>query len=127
MARGSILVIDDEADILEMIELGLSGEGYAVQLANGGTHALSLIAERPPDLVICDIKMPGLDGIATISRLREVDPSLPAIVLTGYLSPHTLEECDKLGRIQVLRKPFVFRELSTLVETSLRLGRAKTR
>lgn len=127
MARGFILVIDDEADILEMIELGLSREGYAVQLAHGGAHALSLIAEQLPDLVICDIKMPGLDGIATLTRMREIDPSVPAIVLTGYLSPHTLEECEKLGRIQVLRKPFVFRELATLVETSLRLGRAKAR
>lgn len=126
MDRGNILVIDDDADILEMIDLGLSGEGYAVRLANGGTLALSLMAELRPDLVICDIKMPGLDGIATISRLRDIEPSLPAIVLSGFLSPETLEECDRLGRIQTLRKPFVFRELSILVETSLRPGRVGT-
>ena len=120
MSRATILVVDDEIDILEMIEVGLAAQGYAVVLANSGEDAMAVFETRQADLVICDIKMPGVDGIATIRRLRELDPQLPAIVLTGYLSPHTLDECNELGAVQLIRKPFVFSELSSLVETSLR-------
>jgi DNA-binding response OmpR family regulator len=120
VSRATILVVDDEIDILEMIEVGLAAQGYGLVLANSGEDALAAFDTQRADLVICDIKMPGLDGITTIRRLREQDPQLPAIVLTGYLSPHTIDECNELGAVQLIRKPFVFSELSTLVETSLR-------
>jgi len=55
---GTILVVDDEVDILEMIEVGLAGEGYALLLANGGLHALTMFDADSVDLVICDISMP---------------------------------------------------------------------
>jgi DNA-binding response OmpR family regulator len=117
--RATILVVDDEPDILEMIEMGLAAEGYALVLADGGMRALSLFDARRADLVICDIKMPGLDGISTITRLREQDPHLPVIVLTGFVTPDTAEQCSQLG-VHLIRKPFAFSELSRLVSTSLR-------
>lgn len=122
-ATGTILVVDDEIDILEMIEVGLAGEGYDLILANGGARALSIFDPDSVDLVICDIKMPGLDGIAMLAQLRQQDPGLPAIVLTGYLSADTIEQCSQLGGIQLIRKPFAFKELSGLVATSLQRGR----
>lgn len=122
--RGKILVVDDELDILEMIELGLTGEGYDLLLAQGGAHALDVFDADEVDLVICDIKMPGLDGISTITRLRQQAPELPAIVLTGYLSPDTIEQCSELGGVQMIRKPFAFSELSSLVASSLKRGRS---
>ncbi len=122
--RGTILVVDDEVDILEMIEVGLAGEGYDLLLARGGAHALDMFDADAVDLVICDIKMPGLDGISTITRLRQQAPALPAIVLTGYLSPDTIEQCSELGGVQMIRKPFAFSELSSLVASSLKRGRS---
>lgn len=122
--RGKILVVDDELDILEMIELGLTGEGYDLLLAQGGARALDVFDADEVDLVICDIKMPGLDGISTITRLRQRAPALPAIVLTGYLSPDTIEQCSELGGVQMIRKPFAFSELSSLVASSLKRGRS---
>jgi len=124
---GTILVVDDEVDILEMIEVGLAGEGYALLLANGGLHALTMFDADSVDLVICDISMPGLDGISTLARLREQAPALPAIVVSGYLSPDTIEQCIQLGGVQLIRKPFSFSELSTLVATSLQRGRTRPR
>jgi len=124
---GTILVVDDEVDILEMIEVGLAGEGYALLLANGGLHALTMFDADSVDLVICDISMPGLDGISTLARLREQAPALPAIVVSGYLSPDTIEQCIQLGGVQLIRKPFAFSELSTLVATSLQRGRTRPR
>lgn len=128
MAEGAtILVVDDEVDILEMIEVGLAAEGYALLLANGGDRALALFDERHVDLVICDIKMPGLNGITTITRLREQNPHVPVIVLTGYLSPDTIEQCEQITGVSLVRKPFAFRELSLLVATSLQRARTRRR
>ena len=126
-SRSTILVVDDEPDILATIEGGLEPEGYELLFARNGEQALAVFDERRADLVICDLKMPGLDGIAMLVELRERDPKLPAILLTGYLAPDTIEECTRLGGVQLIRKPFVFSELLTLVATSLRLGGAKLR
>ena len=119
-ARGTILVVDDEIDVLEMIELGLRSAGYQMLTADSGERAIEIFGQQKADLVICDIKMPKMNGIATISRLREQDPGLPVVVLTGYLGPQTIEECEQLGGVEVVRKPFLFRELSKAVKVALR-------
>lgn len=119
-ARGTILVVDDEVDVLEMIELGLRSAGYQMLTADSGERAIEIFGQQPADLVICDIKMPKMNGIATITRLREQDPGLPVVVLTGYLGPQTIEECEQLGGVEVVRKPFLFRELSKAVKVALR-------
>src|SRR5215470_16769301 len=98
----TILVVDDEVDVLEMIEMGLRSAGYEVLLADSGELAIEIFERQRPDLVICDIRMPGMDGITTITRLREQDPRLPVVVLTGHLTDTTVEPCDQLGGINVL-------------------------
>ena len=118
--RGTILVVDDEIDVLEMIELGLRSAGYQMLTADSGERAIEIFEQQRPDLVICDIKMPKMNGITTIARLREHDPGLPVVVLTGYLGPQTIEECEQLGGVELLRKPFLFRELSKAVKVALR-------
>jgi CheY-like chemotaxis protein len=118
--RGTILVVDDEIDVLEMIELGLRSAGYEMLTADSGERAIEIFGQQRPDLVICDIKMPKMNGITTIARLREQDPGLPVVVLTGYLGPQTIEECEQLGGVELLRKPFLFRELSKAVKVALR-------
>jgi CheY-like chemotaxis protein len=118
--RGTILVVDDEIDVLEMIELGLRSAGYQMLTADSGERAIEIFGQQRPDLVICDIKMPKMNGITTIARLREQDPGLPVVVLTGYLGPQTIEECEQLGGVELLRKPFLFRELSKAVKVALR-------
>ncbi|TMQ03211.1 MAG: response regulator [Deltaproteobacteria bacterium] len=120
MAERTILVVDDEVDVLEMIETGLRAAGYRIYLADSGERAIELFERHPADLVICDIRMPGMDGITVITRLREHDPDLPVVVLTGHLTDNTVEQCDQLGGINVLGKPFLFRELSKAVQVGLR-------
>ena len=87
-------------------------------------RAIQLFDHRRADLVICDIRMPGMSGIATIQQLRERDPKLPIIVVTGFLGPDILEQCAELGGIDLVRKPFVFQELSNAVESALQRARA---
>jgi CheY-like chemotaxis protein len=120
--RGTILVVDDEVDVLEMIELGLRSAGYHMLTADSGERAIEVFGQHRADLVICDIKMPRMNGITTIARLREQAPELPIVVLTGYLTPHTIEQCEQLGGVELLRKPFLFRELSKAVKVALKRG-----
>src|ERR1043165_9850836 len=121
-ARGTILVVDEEVDVLEMIELGLRSAGCNLLTADSGERAIELFEQHPADLVICDLKMPRMNGIATISRLREQAPGLPIVMLTGYLTPQTIEQCTELGGVELLRKPFLFRELSKAVKVALKRG-----
>ena len=118
--RSTILVVDDEHDVLEMIEVGLGLDGYRVLLAESGEKAVEVAARNQVDLVISDLKMPGMNGVETISRLRELVPHVPVIVVTGYLAPSTIEQCMELGQVKLLRKPFPFNKLSHAVRAALR-------
>ncbi|HEX7941066.1 MAG TPA: response regulator [Gemmatimonadaceae bacterium] len=120
--RGTILVVDDEIDVLEMIELGRRAAGSHLRTVDSGERAIELFEQHRADLVICDLKMPRMNGITTISRLREQAPGLPIVMLTGYLEPQIIEQCTELGGVEMLRKPFLFRELSKAVKVALKRG-----
>ncbi|HTE55031.1 MAG TPA: response regulator [Kofleriaceae bacterium] len=117
--RGTILVVDDEVDVLEMIEVGLGLDGYRVLLADSGEKAIEVITRSRVDLVISDLRMPGMNGVQTIARLREKAPRVPVIVVTGYLAPGTLDDCMALGGVNLLRKPFRFKNLTRAVQAAL--------
>lgn len=79
-----ILVVDDEEYIRELYRDELLEEGYEVELAEDGYEALSKMETSPPDLVTLDVKMPGLDGIEVLRRIREKDESIPVLLLTAF-------------------------------------------
>lgn len=121
MRTGTILVVDDESDVREMIEVGLSLDGHRVLSVESGEKAIELMRHQHVDLVISDFKMPGMSGVETISELRRLAPNLPVIVVTGYLAPGTVQACQALGGVEVLRKPFPFRRLEQAVALALSL------
>jgi len=114
MAR-KILVVDDESDIRELLKNFLATEGYNVILAADGEAALRLAAEENPDVIILDIRMPGIDGIETCRRLRATKSTslIPVIVATALRD--ALMESLEAGADDFVTKPF------HLVELSLRL------
>ena len=79
-----ILVVDDEANIRELYRVELTEEGYTVDLAENGLEALGKLETFRPDLVTLDVKMPGLDGIEVLRRIREVNASIPVLLLTAF-------------------------------------------
>jgi CheY-like chemotaxis protein len=79
-----ILVVDDEKHICELYRGELEDEGYAVTLANSGQEALELVESNPPDLIVLDIQMPGMDGIETLEKLLGKDKGIPIILNTAY-------------------------------------------
>ena len=80
----SILVVDDEENIRFLYKEELIDEGYDVTLASGGNEALELLKTKKPDLITLDIKMPGMDGIETLRRIKEIDKNIPVILCTAY-------------------------------------------
>ena len=101
-----ILVVDDEKIIRDGCSRILAREGYAVFTAESGEEALERFDLEPFDLVLLDVKMPGLGGIEALTRLKEMDPGLTILIITGYPSIETAVKAIKLGAYDYVTKPF---------------------
>jgi DNA-binding NtrC family response regulator len=117
--RGRLLVIDDEQDIREMIEFVLSQKGFEVETVDGGLAGAAMVRARHFDVVITDMRMPVMDGLQTLTVLKEIDPSVEVIVVTGYASEQTAAECVRRGAYGYLLKPFEIEDLRSLVDGAL--------
>jgi two-component system alkaline phosphatase synthesis response regulator PhoP len=123
MAGERILVVDDEANILDLTKLYLEQEGYAVQTAGDGARALELVKDSPPDLLVLDIMLPEVDGFEVCRQVR-ASSELPIIMLTARD-----DDVDKivgleLGADDYMTKPFNPRELVARVKAILRRMRS---
>src|SRR3954447_9093493 len=106
MPKSRILVVDDEVAIRESLRMTLEYEGYECILAATGQEALSLAERETPDLVLLDVKMPGMDGIDVLERLRAMNEALPVIVVSGHGTISTAVEATKKGAFDFIEKPF---------------------
>lgn len=106
VGRPRILVVDDEASIREMLSKTLTLAEYDVDVAPDGRAALERLRLMPYDLLITDLKMPGLDGLAVIREARRYHPDLPVIIITGYSTEASAIEAINLGVSGYLTKPF---------------------
>src|SRR6202048_3533333 len=104
--RGTILVVDDEEIMREILETLLTREGYDVRLASSGTEGLDLARALPFDAALVDIMMPGLDGIATLDELKRIDEDLAVIIITAYASVESAISAMKAGAFDYITKPF---------------------
>jgi putative two-component system response regulator len=121
MISGStkILVVDDERGVLEVIRESLLSEGYIVHTAMSGPEALDTLRERPIDLVITDIAMPGMDGVELLNRISEMHPELPVVMITGHGGSEAARKTLQTGAVDFVTKPFSIRELPVVVERNL--------
>lgn len=93
----SILLVDDEDGFRRPMEFWLKARGYQVTGVSGGEEALTMIDHKKPTLVYLDMKMPGLNGIETLRRIREKDKELPVIMITAYGTTEDMKEAERLG------------------------------
>ncbi|ACL66813.1 two component, sigma54 specific, transcriptional regulator, Fis family [Anaeromyxobacter dehalogenans 2CP-1] len=118
----TVLVVDDERNIQLTLSRALSMEGYAVETASGGREALEKIAALPVDVVVMDVRMPDLDGLAVLQRARETRPELPIVIMSGHGSIDTVRSAFKLGAFDYLEKPITEKEkLLVAVKNALAL------
>ena len=107
----SILVVDDERDFVEMLSLRLSDAGHVIKAAFDGRQALEILETWEPDVVILDIRMPGLDGMETLKRIKAKHPIVEVILLTGHGAIDTAVDGMKSGAFDYLLKPAEHEEL----------------
>ncbi len=105
MMKEKILVVDDEEVLRNLAKEVLSEEGYQVTLASSGEQALELLKRASFDLVIADLKMPGMDGMELLKKIKEKDKDIEVILLTSYLSPTTALSSLEAGAFWYLTKP----------------------
>ncbi|MCY7274894.1 MAG: response regulator, partial [Phormidesmis sp. CAN_BIN44] len=117
-----ILVVDDTPDNCLLIQAILQDEGYDVELSESGKDALAKIERLPPDLVLLDVMMPGMDGYEVTRRIRQNAelPFMPILLTTAYDQPSVAQGLD-LGADDFIRKPVHFDELLARVRALLRL------
>ena len=121
MDKVNILIIDDEIDLCQSLSELLEGEeGYKVSIANSGEEGLAKITEEIPDLVLLDIKMPGINGVETLEKIKAIDKDTLVIMLTAYQTVDSAIKSMKLGAYDYITKPFEFEKLRISIKRALK-------
>jgi DNA-binding response OmpR family regulator len=118
MAR--ILVVDDEPDLVRFVRRALEAEGYQVLTATDGAEGLRLGLTEDPDLVVLDLRMPGVDGLAVLAGVLGRRPEMRVLVLSAAADVEARVDCLERGAVDFLAKPFAIRELTARVRSRLR-------
>lgn len=114
-----ILIVDDEEGLREGLGKLLEDEGYVVLCAETGEEALDVLQQSRIDLVLTDMRMPGMDGIELLKKIRERHGDLGVIILTGYGQIESYIEAMNFGAIEYVSKPFKVNELKFIVNKVL--------
>ena len=119
----TILIIDDDPQLRASFEKLLTGEGHKIMTAPTGETGCDLVSKQTPDLVITDVRLPGIDGLETFRRIKEIEPRLPVIIMTAYGTTDTAIEATKMGAFDYILKPFDIPVIMDLIEQALKAGR----
>src|SRR6266436_1703914 len=125
MPKPRILVIDDDAGIRESLKMTLEYDGYDVAGAATGQEGLALVEREAPDLVLLDVKMPGMDGLEVLERLRNMNETLPVVVVSGHGTISTAVEATKKGAFDFIEKPFASERVLVSLRNALDQRRLK--
>ena len=116
---GRVLVVDDEKDIRTVLSRLMEREGLRAPVADNGDDALAIIRREPPDVLLVDVKMSGMDGMEVMRRAKELDRDLPVIMITAYAAIHGAVEAMRAGAHDYLAKPFDHNEVIRVVRRAL--------
>ena len=121
-----ILVIDDEIAIRDSLKMILEYDGYDTILAASGQEGLLRVERDSPDLVFLDVKMPGMDGLEVLRKLRDLDELLPVVIISGHGTVSTAVEATKLGAFDFLEKPLSTERVTVSIRNALRQRQLRT-
>lgn len=116
-----VLIVDDEVLVVEILRSCFADAGYRVDVALHGGDALTLMQHEPPNVMLLDISMPGMDGLQVLERVRASHPGLPVIVMTAMTDPALLRRAFELGAFDYVAKPFTLAHLEGIVGAALAL------
>lgn len=118
-ANNSVLIVDDEEHIRKILDIMLSKNGYKTAAASNGIEALEILEKRNFDAVVTDIKMPGMDGLELLSRIKEANPDQTVIVVTAFSTVETAIQAMKSGAFDYISKPFKEEEILLILDKAL--------
>ncbi|MBU2497605.1 MAG: sigma-54 dependent transcriptional regulator, partial [Proteobacteria bacterium] len=118
-----ILIIDDDDQLRRSFDKLLTEEGYTVESAPSGEAGLKMVHASVPDLVILDMRLPGMNGFETFKAIHETEPKLPVIIMTAYGTTETAIEATKMGAFDYILKPFDIPDLLSAIGQALEAGR----
>ena len=125
MSADKILVVDDEQSMTQFLSIVLRKEGFHVTAVSNGKDALERVKSDTYDVVITDIKMPGMDGIQLLNQIKKHDPSLPVVIMTAYASQQSAIDAVNLGAFQYLLKNAKNDEIRLAVRNALEMRRVR--
>jgi DNA-binding NtrC family response regulator len=106
-----VMLVDDEPHFVKLLAERLAGRGFTVETAGGGAEAIGKAKDEPYDAIVLDLLMPDMDGLETLKQLKEINPDLQIILLTGHGTIDKSVEAMKLGAVDFVEKPADFKEL----------------
>ena len=116
-----VLIVDDEKNIRRTFKMVLESDGYEVSLAETGEEALELCREERPDLVVLDVKLPGIGGIETLQSLKKSEPELPVIMISGHGTIATAVEATRHGAFDFVEKPLSKERLLVAIRNGMKV------
>jgi DNA-binding NtrC family response regulator len=117
-ARTKVLLIDDEREVRESLAEALKDE-YCVTAATSGEEAIEVIKNDTPNVVILDMQLPGINGMETLELIKQIDKSVPVIIISGTSTIHTAVKAQKLGVYDYFDKPFEVNELRASLKNAV--------
>ncbi len=120
---GTILIVDDDPQLRQSFAKLLLDEGHTVLTAPNGEAALALVRQNPPELVVMDIRMPGMSGLEAFQTMHAMEPKLPVIIMTAFGTTETAIEATKLGAYDYILKPFEIPDILAIITQALEAGR----
>jgi DNA-binding NtrC family response regulator len=122
---GTILVVDDERTLARAVKAFLQESGYEAEVAGDAEQALGMLETLRPDVVFSDVRLPGMDGIELLRRIREFDPAIPVVIMTAYGTIEGAVQAVKLGAFDYLKKPVDLEELKLLADRARETSQLK--
>jgi DNA-binding NtrC family response regulator len=120
MTRTKVLLVDDEVEFASALSERLQMRNYDVRTASNGLEAMALFHESPPDVVLLDLRIPGMDGLEILSNIKKFDPSIEVLMLTGHGDRESVQKGMQTGALEYIMKPIDIDELTSKINKAMK-------
>jgi DNA-binding NtrC family response regulator len=120
MTQTKVLLVDDEVEFASALAERLQMRNYDVRTASNGLEAMALFHEAPPDVVLLDLRIPGMDGLEILSNIKKFDPSIEVLMLTGHGDRESVQKGMQTGALEYIMKPIDIDELTSKINRAMK-------